>query len=220
MMKRGTLLAAALGVLVVGFPCRARADIDFELAANLNGAWLRQLPALRAGAVTTSAREMGKGTVAGRGGVGLLGPVFELALTFDDKWKMPLFGGAAAWAVGPYDTIVTSFDGSIAELRPWSTFRADLLLPGVGRRFKHRRNMWGIGIRSGVSYVSMGGSVAAGRERWGLDLEAVTFLVQAEIEGCRRLDPTTRICLQIAPRLYEHSFMNGLTAGLRYEWGR
>jgi len=212
--------AALVVVAAVAVPSSARADIDFELATSLNGGWLRATPALSAAAISTTAREMGAGRVPLRGGLFLLGGTAELGLTIDDKWKMPLFGLSAAWAVGSYDSVVTSFDGSIAEVRPWSAFRGDLLLPGVGRRFKHRRNMFGIGVRTGVSYVTMGGSVAAGNERWDLDLDRFTFLVQAEIEGCRRLDPETRVCLQVAPRLYEHELLNGVTVGLRFEWGR
>jgi hypothetical protein len=144
----------------------------------------------------------------------------DVELTVDDRWKVPLVGGNAAWAVGSYDTVLTSFDGSIAHVRPWSTFRGDLLLPGIGRRWKHRRNMWAAAIRTGVSFATVDGAVAAGAESVPLDLSARTLLVQVELEACRRLDPTTRVCLQLVPRLYEHELLNGLTFGLRMEWGR
>ena len=150
----------------------------------------------------------------------MVGASADIDLTIDDKWKVPLIGGAGYWAVGSYDTVVTSYDGSITKLRPWSAFRGDVLLPGFGRRWKQRRNMWGLGIRSGLSFLTMGGSVAAGAESYPLDLNAFTVLVQVEIEGCRRLDPTTRVCAQIVPRIYEHEIMNGLTFGVRFEWGR
>ena len=216
--------ACAVAIAVVGsvlWTGDARAEFDFQFAANMNGAWLRRTPALSARRVSTSARDIAAGDIQTRGGLALLGFSADLDLTLDDRWKVPLLGGAAYWAVGSYPTTITSYDGSIAHLRPWSTFRADLLLPGVGRRWKHRRNMWGAAIRTGISFATMGGTVAAGTETVPLTtLTAATFLVQVEFEACRRLDPTTRVCAQVVPRLYEHELLNGLTFGLRMEWGR
>jgi hypothetical protein len=198
----------------------ARADFDFQFATNVNGGWLRQTPSLSAPALSTSAREMDAGQVRRTGGLVLLGPSLDVDLTLDDRWKVPLLGGSLQWAAGSYDATITSFDGSITRLRPWTTFRGDLLLPGVGRRWKHRRYMLGAAVRTGVSFLKMDGSLAAGADTVPLSVSATTFLVQVEIEGCRRLDPTTRICLQVVPRIYEHELMNGVVFGLRMEWGR
>lgn len=163
---------------------------------------------------------MGEGSLRTGRSIGMLGVGADVDLTLDDRWKLPLFGGNVWWAVGPYDALMTSFDGSIARLRTWSTFRGDILLPGIGRRWKHRRNMWAAAVRSGISFTTMGGTVAAGTETVPLDLSAATFLVQVELEACRRLDPTTRVCLQVVPRLYEYELLNGVTFGVRMEWGR
>lgn len=198
----------------------ARADFDFQFTAGVNGGWVRRSPAFSSDAVNTMARSMRAGTVETGRGLGMLGLSSDVEMTVDDRWRIPLVGGAAYWAVGSYDSLVTSLDGSVASVRPWSTFRGDLLLPGVGRRWKHRRNMWGVSIRTGVSFASIGGSVAAGTESVPLSLSASTFLLQAEVEACRRLDPTIRACLQIVPRIYDHELLNGVTFGLRMEWGR
>ncbi len=198
----------------------ARADFDFQFATSFGGGWLRETPTFTAKPVSTSAREMGEGLVKTGRSVGMLGVGLDLDLTIDDRWKVPLFGGNAWWTVGSYDALVSSLDGSVANLRTWSTFRGDVLLPGFGRRWKHRRNMWAAAVRSGVSFATMGGTVAAGSESYPIDLSAVTFLVQVELEGCRRLDPTTRVCLQVVPRLYEYELLNGVTFGVRMEWGR
>lgn len=198
----------------------ARADVDFQVATTVSGAWLRETPDLDAKSVTTSARDVGAGRVRTGGGLAMAGVGGDVELTIDDRWKVPLFGGMFFWAVGSYDATITTFDGSIARLRPWTTVRGDFLLPGVGRRWKHRRNMWGVAVRTGVSVAAMGGSVAAATETAALEMSAGTFLLQLELEGCRRLDPTTRACLQVVPRLYEHQLLNGLTVGLRMEWGR
>jgi len=190
----------------------ARADTDFQIATHVSGAWLRQMPSFGAKEVTTSARELADGRIRTAGGLAMMGLGADVELTVDDRWKVPLFGGNAFWAIGSYDAIITSHDGS--------TIRGDLLLPGVGHRWKHRRNMWAAAVRTGVSFATMGGSVAAGTETVPLELDAATFLVQLELEGCRRLDPSTRVCLQVVPRLYEHELFNGVTFGLRFEGGR
>jgi hypothetical protein len=209
---------ALLGVLGVVRP--ARADWDFQLATNLNGAWMRRAPTLTVAPVTTGAREMGQGEIRQRSGVAMIGVGGDLELTVDDRWRVPLAGGYVYWAVGSYDGVVTGHDGSIAHLRPWSSSRVDVLLPGFGRRWKHRRWMYGVAARTGISWFDMNGTVAAGGDRAPLDLGAQSFVFQIEVEACRRLDPTTRVCAQVAPRVYDHEFLNGLTLGVRMEWGR
>jgi hypothetical protein len=216
--------AGVTATLLVASVClcsrEARADVDFQFAAGMSGGWLRRTPAFTARDVETSARHIGEGAVRTGPSLAMLGIGGDIELTIDDRWKLPLVGGNAWWTVGSYDTTVTSLDGSIAQVRPWSTFRGDVLLPGIGRRWKHRRNMWAAAVRSGLSFATMDGTVAAGVESVPLVLRATTFLVQVELEGCRRLDPTTRICLQVVPRLYEYELLNGLTFGLRMEWGQ
>jgi hypothetical protein len=199
---------------------RARADFDFQIATSVSGGWFRQTPTFTSKAITTSAREIGEGRIRTGKSLAMLGIGADTELVIDDHLRVPVLGGNVAWAIGPSDATVTSLDGSIASVRPWSTFRGDILLPGVGRRWKHRRNMWGAAIRSGISFATMGGTVAAGAESVALELMAATFLVQIELEGCRRLDPTTRVCLHVVPRLYEYELLNGVTFGLRMEWGR
>jgi len=206
--------------VAVLWPCEARADFDFQFASGVNAGWMRKTPSFATGPIVTNARDLNGGSVPMRGGTTTLGPYLDIALTLDDRWSIPLLGGAAYWAVGSYDSVATSYDGSLVNVRPWSAFRGDLLLPGLGRRFKYRRYMWGVSMRTGLSYLSMGGSLADGRESVPLDLSATTFVLQAEVEACRRLDPTTRACLLVVPKIYDFEFLNGLTFGLRVEWGR
>jgi hypothetical protein len=200
----------------------ARADWDPQLATSMNGAWLRRTPALASKGVSTSARAVSAGALESpsRSSIGLIGLSGDFEVTVDDRWKVLVFGGSFYWALGSYDTTVTSIDGSIATLQPWTTVRGDLLLPGVGRRWKHRRTMWAAAVRTGIGFMAMGGEVGAGADRTPLPLGATGFLVELELEACHRLDPTTRVCVQVAPRLYDHELMNGLTFGLRMEWGR
>jgi hypothetical protein len=137
-----------------------------------------------------------------------------------DRWSIPGFGVGAYGAVGSYPAIVTSVDGSIARVRPWSTYAVDVLLPGIGYRIKQRRFMFSASVRTGVSLMHVGGSVAGGADEQQFSLSGASPLLQAELEVCRRLDPVTRACLQVAPRLYDFGIMNGAIFGLRVEWGR
>ncbi len=211
------LIAVAL---VVTTSRDASADWDFQFATSVGGAWLRETPALDSEAVSLTSRRIGEGQLRSRGGLAMLGFGMDTEFTIDDRWKVPLAGYNAWWATGNYDAVNTSFDGSIAQTKPWSAYRIDILLPGFGRRIKLRRNLVSFTLRAGASRLKMDGTVADGAGVADLELTRWTFLAQIELEACRRLDPTTRICLQVVPRIYEHEFMNGLTVGLRMEWGR
>jgi hypothetical protein len=198
----------------------ARADLDLQIAGGVGVSWIRTMPALKNTPTTTFAREVPERDVPIGGAVTAIGFSFDMSLIASDRWVIPGFGVGVYSAIGSYPAIVTSVDGSIAHVRPWSTYEVDLLLPGVGYRVKRRRFMFSATLRTGVSFLDVGGSVAG-----GADLQPTTFrgfspLVQAEIEACRRLDPVTRACLQVAPRIYDFGIMNGATFGLRVEWGR
>ena len=118
--------------------------------------------------------------------MGLLGMHADVAFTVEDKWQFPLVGMGLYTAFGSYDTVVTSYDGSIVELRPWSTLRAEILLPGIGYRWKHRRNQIGVALRTGAGFLKMEGTAAAGVASEDIDLSAGTFLLSLELEGPRR----------------------------------
>lgn len=215
---RGLASALALASSLVARP--AAADVDFQVAVGVNAGYLRKIPSLAADKVSTTARDIAAGDVRARGGLWLLGGTVDLQLTVDDRWTVPLLGATGMWATGEAAPVSSSLDGSIARLRPHTAFRGDLLLPGIGRRWKHRRFMYGLAARTGISSISMDGDVAAGTSRTALDPSATTFLFTVEAEGCRRLDPELRMCFQVVPRVYEHQFLNGVTFGLRVEWGR
>lgn len=213
-----TVVALALPLTLEAGP--ARADVELEAAAIGGLAWTRALPSLKSASTQTAAREVRASEVAVGGSLYAIGGGVDVGLAVDDRLLLPGIGVAAYGAVGSYDTVLTSVDGSIARARPWTTYQLDLLLPGVGYRVKHRRFMFVASLRTGVSAMSMGGSVAGGRGDELASLTGVSALVQVELEACRRLDPVTRICAQVAPRIYDFGFMNGATFGVRVEWGR
>ena len=210
--------ALALAGCFVARP--AAADVDLQIALGMNAGYLRKIPSLGAGKVSTTARDIAAGDVRARGGLWLMGGTVDVQLTIEDRWTVPLFGATVMWATGSAAPIASSFDGSIARIRPSTAVRGDVLFLGFGRRWKHRRFMYGVAARTGISGITMEGDVAAGASRTPLNLGAATFLFTVEAEGCRRIDPEHRVCFQVVPRVYEHQFLNGVTFGLRMEWGR
>lgn len=220
MRTRTVLAVVMLGAGTMLFPKDARADFDFQLSMGMNARWMRATPAMKAPQLTTFTREIEAGDVPMRGGTTMLGAYVDSAVTLDDRWVLPLIGGGYYHALGSYDAIITSRDGSIVRMQPWTADSVDIYLPGVGYRLKKRRWMFGAALRTGASFLAMEGLLADGVEYSGLETKRFTFLLQGEVEACRRLDPTTRVCLQVAPRIYDHELLNGVMFGLRAEWGR
>lgn len=220
-VRRAVSIIGPLSAAMVLFARPASAtDVDFQIAGSAGVSIIRTMPSLKSGAATTFAREVPAHDVPIGGSVTAIGGGFDLSLIIDDRWAIPAFGLGGYGAVGSYPAIVTSIDGSIAHVRPWSTYEIDLLLPGVGYRVKRRRFMFSASVRTGVSVLHVGGSVAGGGDEQPITLSGVSPMLQAELEACRRLDPITRVCVQIAPRIYDFGIMNGATLGLRVEWGR
>jgi hypothetical protein len=223
-MQRSRIAALAVG-LAAGVANlmsarAAHADVDFQLAGSAGAAWMRSIPALSSPSTMTAAREVPAARIPVGGSLTWAGAGFDLGATVDDRIVVPGIGIAGYGAVGSYDTVVTSADGSIARVHPWSAYRLDVLLPGIGYRWKHRRFMFETSIRTGISALYMGGSIAGGTSDVATSLSAYSGVLEVQLEACRRLDPVTRICLQAAPRIYDFGFMNGGTLGLRVEWGR
>jgi hypothetical protein len=218
-VKRTSVMAVVVVPLLIA-PRVAHADVDVQVGVMAGAAWMPSLPALKSPSTLTAAREIPESSVKTGGTLVSAGGAFDLTAVIDDRYVVPMVGCAAWGAIGSYSTIVTSADGSIARASPWTTYQVEMLLPGVGYRMKRRRFMFGASIRTGISWMHMSGAVAGGAGETLVALSGTSPLVQLELEACRRLDPLTRVCLQVAPRLYDFGVMNGATFGLRVEWGR
>ena len=79
--------------------------------------------------------------------------------------------------------------------------------------------MFSATLRMGVSVVGINGSVASGADATQFHTTDASFLLRAQVEGCRRLDPAERICLTVSPSVYQFGFGNALSVGLRWEFG-
>ncbi len=210
----------AVMVVLMSAPRALASDVNFEIAAGPSVSFIRTMPSLKTERTTTFAREVPASEVPSGGSVTAIGGSFDISVIVNDRWVIPGCGLSAYGAVGSYDAVITSVDGSIAQVRPWSTYELDVLLPGIGYRMKRRRFMFSASLRTGLSVLHVGGSVAGGADVQPLNLTGLSPVLQAELEACRRLDPITRVCVQVAPRIYDFGIMNGATFGLRVEWGR
>jgi hypothetical protein len=186
---------------------------------DLVSTWLRRSPAFETESVETSARTVPGGSITVPHGLVFLGAQVSGGWVFGDRLVMPTLGAGLSAAVGSHRPVRASLDGSIAELRPWSALRAVLLLPGLGVRGKERRLQWQVVVRPSYALVTTNGSVAAGPEAVPIHGRASSLNVSAEGELCRRLDPTSRVCLFVGLTLYEHHAWNGGQLGLRWEAG-
>lgn len=217
-MQRAAFACVVASIVAIAQP--AHADLNIQAAFTSGVSWRRSLPALKGENTLTMAREVPETSVPIGGSMTQVGASADFGVVVDDRWIIPALGMAVYSAVGSYDTIVTSADGSIARVRPWTTYEIDALLPGIGLRVKERRFMFSASLRTGLSYLHSSGSVSGGSGDMPMSLSNVSPILQAELEACRRLDPSTRLCLQVSPRIYDFQFMNGATFGLRVEWGR
>ncbi len=215
-------LAIGIGVmLIVGSPKSARArdsHLEFQASFDAYTTYVRQTPRLTLSDTETAGR-----TVAGQfpsmGPLALAGAAVDTGWIADDRWIIPALGVGLSGAIGSWSRVLASVDGSIAELRPWTTYVVDALLPGIGVRFKERRWMFAALVRTGVSIAGTDGGIASGTEWTDIHAAGMSLLVRAQLEGCRRLDPLERICLVVAPSVYQFGFANAVTAGLRWEIG-
>ncbi len=210
--------AGIIGALALLAPSSAQAEP--YVGMGLGVTWLQHAPSIATDAMKLDARRIPEGDIATRGHLVMFGGHMDGGFTVSDRWIVPLFGIGLYGAVGSYDDVLTSYQGSIASLRPWSAYTADFLLPGFGVRSKHRRWMITGLVRTGASVVWEGGSISDGPGVTTFEGKAGTFLLAGQIEACRRLDPEQRLCLDFQPRLYEFGWLNGATIGLRYEIGR
>ena len=211
------LSTSALGMLAL--PGVARAD--GYVAAGIGPTWIARAPAIAmTEPLEIDSRTVPKGDIANRGGLVMFGGYLDGGFVFGDRWMIPLFGLGFHSAIGSSDEVLSSRDGSIATLRPWSAYSVDALLPGFGVRAKKRRWMFEADVRTGLGVIWEGGSVVGGAETSTFEGAAVSFLLMGHVMGCRRLDPEQRLCLEVMPRIYEFGWWNGATVGLRYEAGR
>jgi len=214
----------ALGGIALPAAARAepRSSMEIEVTGHVLGHRLGELPAFE---VPEESREVGyrflskDARLPARGPLTTIGGGVGVNLIFGDRYRLYMGSIDVLVAAGPHERVASSVDGSVATLRPWTAIRYDAGLLGVGARFKHRRYAWGVGLRTGFSFMQMGATVAEGVNAQTLEkgVTASSVLLRAELEGCRRLDPQRRLCAVLTPSINDYGWGNGMSFGLRWE---
>jgi hypothetical protein len=219
---RRSIVAVSILVALASVTSANRAlarDAQLELGGALAGygTLVRAMPVTSLSA-PDAARNL-RGDFPSVGHLTFAGASGELTIAVDKRWFFPTAGLGFAVAVGQSPRVVSSVDGSIVAQRPWTAYMGDVLLPGIGYRVKDGRWMFSASVRTGISFTGVSGSVASGADESDATGTAASFLVRAELAGCRRLDPVERICVAVSPSVYQFGFGNSIALGLRWEFG-
>lgn len=215
-----TILVAS--VLLTSRPALADTGrVGLDLSLGLDGTWVRSLPSMSIGYTAVPAHALTGGTIPTAPSLTFMGARADLGLYAGHHWFFPLLGASVDGAVGPSQATVSTLDGSVVESRPWTSYRVEALLPGIGYRAIERRWLFSGTLRLGVVGYGMADGVAsAGMTQHSEATSSVELAVHVELKACRRLDPTNRACLLLSPSLYEGEFLNGGSLGLLWEYGR
>lgn len=220
----GAVAVATLAALII-IPTQAHAasparGTGFELRFGLGFSATTRIPTLRlSDDVSLSSRELVSGTLPTAGGFRGLGGHADLAYVVRPRLTVPLVGLGFYGAVGDHAPVRSAVDGTIATVQPWRMFAVDVLGPGLGLRFTHRRYFFEVTARIGAVLYGGKAELAAGREAVDTDVVGLAFSARAELSGCRRLDPENRLCLSLTPRLYEVRPLSGASLNVTWVWG-
>lgn len=194
-------------------------NVAFEASAEVYGRYFRTTPRLSYEPIENDLRSIPGGKLARSAPMGFFGASAELGLAIDDRWVVPLLGVGGAVPAGHQTRVLTSIDGSMVELRPWTTLYGEALLPGLGVRFKERRWLFSAVLRTAVSFLGVHGSITDLRGASALYFTASSFALRLPVEACRRIDPVERVCVVVTPHLYDLGWASGASVSLRWEWG-
>ena len=211
------VFAAICGCVLVsrGAHAEPRAQASF----SLYGSWLPRLPAVRTSTAFTWLRSVAPTELSPVGASLFGGGAFDVKCALDDRWFIPLLGVGVGAQMAPMGSVFGGADGSVVELQPWTAIQVLILGPGWGVRKKERRWMWSAVVRTGASFVSMKALIGTGADALFVNASRWEPLLRGEAEFCRRFDPTSRLCVFVAPHLYESGWANGGSAGVSWELG-
>lgn len=219
--RRSSVLAIAALALLGGRAANARADSSaVEASIDFRAQHLRTFPdAEHEAAAEAEGRSLPQAGIPIGSSANFVGAGVGFEVTLHDRIRIPLLGMSLVGSFGSSPRVIGSIDGSIAEVDTWKSGIVTFLFPGYGFRSKARRWMFEGAVQPGFAYLFTSGSIASGARTIGTSFHASTFVVQADVAVCRRLDPIERACLFVAPAIYEYGWLNALTVGLRWEVG-
>jgi hypothetical protein len=216
----GRLIPAALALVALLLPRESAAQSTggWQLSLDTDARWIERLPPFQGQQAVLADGQTLSPNLPSAGSATMMNVNMSVGCTVNDRWVIPLLGAGVGWAIGPHPRVWTNDQGVAVSMQPWSTRAVAVFLPGAGIRMKHRRWMFQFSVVPGVRFWMM--DAIAGRDQdVKVSTGAITFGVVAQIETCRRLDPTHRACLLLSPVIYEQQFGNGGSIGLRWELG-
>jgi hypothetical protein len=216
------LLRAGAITVVLAVTSSASADRGTGLDGSLSALalWMPYVPTLAVPLTETPVRTIQGGTLPPSGPLYFGGVAVDSSFVHRGHLVIPLLGVSGALAVGQSDAVTSSLDGSLAEERPWTAFRFEFLLPGLGVRATVRRWSVSATLRPYVVGILMDATVATAGGSSDLSTPSRVGLgLRGDLEGCRRLDPLNRFCVFVAPTVYDFGSLNGGSAGVRWEVG-
>ncbi len=163
-VRHGILLVAGVTPLLVAAEARAGSRgtvLDFSV--DVRDTYYAKMPTFTLSDPTsTPLRTVGAGTLPSVGPEHFLTFGFDCGLATDDRLLIPLLGMTLGGAIGSTPRVITSLDGTIAEMHPWTAFAITVLLPGIGVRAKERRWMFAASARPTVTAITMAYTLANG----------------------------------------------------------
>lgn len=223
----GLLVVSLSLVIALALPRDAHAaspDRGTGMEVRLQAAFAvtRAMPDLQLSApeeVLLPSREAVAGTLPTVGGFRSFGASADMNLVLRPRFTIPIFGLGLYLPVGDHAPIRSAVDGSIATVQPWRLIGIDFLGPGFGVRTVERRYFFEASVRFSILVLTGTSQVAAGREAIDVQVHGIAPGARAEMSACRRLDPESRVCLTVSPRLFEVRPLSGMTVGLTWVWG-
>ena len=217
----GAVVALSVGLLTARAAHAEPGRYALDLSFGPESTWVRSMPSMSIGYTQTSAHALAGGEIPSASSLAFVGFGASLSLAYRRHWVFPLLGLGVEGAVGPSPTTLSSLDGSVVASRPWTTFRALVLLPGIGYRAVEKRWLVSATMQLGLVGYGMSDEIAAsGSFQTAEATSGIEPTLRVDLKVCRRLDPTTRACLAVAPSVYEHGFLGGGTVALLWEYGR
>jgi hypothetical protein len=181
--------------------------------------WIPRMPTMRANQLDAGYRTFDGQEVPSVGAEQMIGFGGEFGIAASDRWVVHVLGFSTAFTFGARPRVLSSLDGSIVTQDAWKSGDIAMTFGGLEYRWKHRRWMFQLGARMGVSIAWMPVHVAQGASTTDTVLAAASFLIRGDAAICRRLDPENRLCVFVQPSIYEFGLFDGGSAGLRLEYG-
>lgn len=217
-MRRALVIGIVIGVLAASRV--ASAQIKVDLQASAGGSWMRSAPSVGISPTEGNTIRVPDGDTARLGiPLGFVGIGAGIDVRLSRALYLPTLGVSWWRAVGSSPTVVTSVDGSIVQLRPYRASLLDVTLLGIGVRAPLRRWLVSADVAFSLTIFTIPGVVAAGAYEEETTGIRASPTIRIDVAGCRRFDPSNRLCLALSPNVYSFGLFNGGTLTLRWEIG-